>query len=40
MTNSSTQKPVENKGDSDTNYYWCTWNGPQEVGKKTGRTGN
>ena len=22
------------ESDSDTNYSWCTWNSPQELGKK------
>ena len=27
-------------GNSDTSYCWCTWNGPQRLGKRTGRIGN
>ena len=30
-------KTVEHEGDSDTNYSWCTCNGPQRLRKKTGR---
>ena len=26
-------KAVDNAGDSDSDYYWCTWNGPQTLGK-------
>ena len=27
------------KHDSSTSCSWCTWNGPQWLGKETGRTG-
>ena len=28
------------KHDGDTNYYWCTWNDPQRLGKGAWRVGN
>ena len=28
-----TKKKLENVGDSDISWSWCTWNGPQRVGK-------
>ena len=31
---------MELKGDGNTNCSWCTWNGPQKLGKGTGRIGN
>ena len=34
------KKAVEHEGDYDTNYDWQTWNGPQMLGKGTGRIGN
>ena len=27
---------MEHEGDGDTNCSWCTWNGPQKLGKGTG----
>ena len=32
-----TEKAVEHETDGDTNCNWCTWNGPQRIGKRTGR---
>ena len=34
------KKAVEHEGNSDTNYNWCTWNGPQRLGKEDGRVRN
>ena len=31
---------MEHKSDSDTNYSWCAQNGPQKLGKETGRAEN
>ena len=31
---------MENEGDGDTIYNWCTQNGPQELGKWIGEIGN
>ena len=31
---------MEHKSDGDTNYNWYTRNGPQRLGKGTGREGN
>ena len=34
------KKNVELVGDSNTSSYKCTWNGPQNLGGKTGGTRN
>ena len=34
------KKIMEHGSDSDTNYDWCTWNGPQMQAKRVGRFGN
>ena len=31
---------MEHEGDGDINCSWCTWNGPQELGKETRRIGD
>ena len=33
-------KKLQNMSDSDTNCSWCTWNGPQRLGKGTERNEN
>ena len=35
-----TKKIVEHEGDGNTNCKWNTWNGPQRLGKGTGRVNN
>ena len=30
---------MEHEGDADANGNWCTWNGPQRLGKETGKIG-
>ena len=35
-----TYKTVKHKGDDDTNYSWCTWDGPQSLGKGTRKSRN
>ena len=34
------KKSMQHEGDSNTSCNWRTWNGPQRLGKKTGRVGN
>ncbi len=29
------KKTMEHEGDGDTNGYWCTWNNPQMIGKRS-----
>ena len=31
---------MENVDDGDTNCFWYIWNGPQKIGKATGRVGS
>ena len=33
-------KAVEHEDGGDTHCNWCTWNGPQRLGKGAGRVGN
>ena len=37
---SELKKVMEHESDGDTNWSWCTWNGSQELGKKTGGIGD
>ena len=32
---SKAEKIVEQEVDGNTNYSWCTWNGPWKIGKDT-----
>ena len=34
------KKSVEHLGDDDSDCSWCTWNGLQNLGKRTGKIGN
>ena len=32
------KKTMEQEGDGDTNYGWCTWDNPQSIGKRDWKT--